>query len=100
MNGRTELSPTAVGGDGSSGAAASASSGGGGGGVTSPRTKRVRTIFSADQLERLEAEFARQQYMVGPERLLLAASLRLTESQVMIIQMICKFTAIHYHKPQ
>ena len=42
----------------------------------------MRTIFSAEQLERLEAEFARQQYMVGPERLLLAASLRLTESQV------------------
>ena len=52
------------------------------GGASSPRAKRVRTIFSAEQLERLEAEFARQQYMVGPERLILAASLRLSESQV------------------
>ena len=49
---------------------------------SSNKGKRVRTIFSAEQLERLEAEFARQQYMVGPERLLLAASLHLTESQV------------------
>jgi hypothetical protein len=32
----------------------------------------------------LEAEFARQQYMVGPERLVLAASLRLSESQVKV----------------
>ena len=31
---------------------------------SSPRTKRVRTIFSAEQLEKLELEFARQQYMV------------------------------------
>lgn len=51
---------------------------------TSPRAKRVRTIFSAEQLERLESEFARQQYMVGPERLVLAASLRLSESQVKV----------------
>ncbi|KAK2712102.1 homeobox protein pnx-like [Artemia franciscana] len=48
------------------------------------RSKRVRTIFSAEQLERLEAEFERQQYMVGPERLYLAASLQLTESQVKV----------------
>ncbi|EEC08664.1 homeobox protein, putative [Ixodes scapularis] len=41
-----------------------------------PRARRVRTIFTADQLERLEAEFERQQYMVGPERLYLAAALR------------------------
>jgi len=54
------------------------------GGASSPRAKRVRTIFSAEQLERLEAEFARQQYMVGPERLILAASLRLSESQVKV----------------
>jgi hypothetical protein len=44
--------------------------------------KRVRTIFTPDQLEKLEDEFNRQQYMVGPERLFLAASLRLTEAQV------------------
>lgn len=51
---------------------------------SSSRSKRVRTIFSAEQLEKLEAEFARQQYMVGPERLILAASLRLSESQVKV----------------
>ena len=30
--------------------------------------KRVRTIFTPEQLERMEAEFERQQYMVGTER--------------------------------
>lgn len=30
--------------------------------------KRVRTIFTPEQLERLEAEFEKQQYMVGTER--------------------------------
>ena len=53
-----------------------------GGGKT--KVKRVRTIFTADQLERLEAEFARTQYMVGPGRLYLAASLNLTEAQVKV----------------
>ncbi|KAK3928749.1 Homeobox protein not2 [Frankliniella fusca] len=53
-------------------------SGGGG------KCKRVRTIFTADQLERLEAEFERQQYMVGPERLYLAHALNLTEAQVKV----------------
>jgi Homeodomain len=28
------------------------------------KNKRVRTIFTPEQLERLEAEFERQQYMV------------------------------------
>lgn len=32
------------------------------------RGKRVRTIFTSEQLERLEEEFTRQQYMVGTER--------------------------------
>lgn len=32
------------------------------------KNKRVRTIFTPEQLERLEAEFERQQYMVGQER--------------------------------
>lgn len=31
---------------------------------TSIKNKRVRTIFTPEQLERLEAEFERQQYMV------------------------------------
>ncbi|GAB1860057.1 NOT2 protein [Camponotus japonicus] len=58
----------------------SSSSGSSGGG----KVKRVRTIFTAEQLERLEGEFARQQYMVGPERLYLAHALRLTEAQVKV----------------
>lgn len=49
---------------------------------TSLKSKRVRTIFTPEQLERLEAEFERQQYMVGPERLYLAHTLQLTEAQV------------------
>lgn len=46
--------------------------------------KRIRTIFTPEQLERLESEFERQQYMVGPERLYLASTLNLSESQVKI----------------
>jgi hypothetical protein len=34
---------------------------------TSGKLKRVRTIFTAEQLERLEGEFARQQYMVSKD---------------------------------
>ncbi|OXA52838.1 Homeobox protein not2 [Folsomia candida] len=45
------------------------------------KSKRVRTIFTPEQLERLESEFERQQYMVGPERLYLASTLYLTEAQ-------------------
>ena len=52
--------------------------------TTKTKSKRVRTIFTAEQLERLEAEFAVQQYMVGPERLYLAATLQLTEAQVKV----------------
>ncbi|KAM6313457.1 uncharacterized protein AAHN32_001322 [Aegotheles albertisi] len=48
------------------------------------KVKRVRTIFTSDQLARLEKEFARQQYMVGTERCLLASSLHLTEEQVKV----------------
>lgn len=55
-------------------------------GKSSLKSKRVRTIFTPEQLERLEAEFERQQYMVGPERLYLAHTLQLTEAQV------CLFT--------
>lgn len=50
------------------------------------KSKRVRTIFTPEQLERLEAEFERQQYMVGPERLYLAHTLQLTEAQVSLIR--------------
>lgn len=44
--------------------------------------KRVRTVFKPEQLERLEQEFLKQQYMVGTERVDLAATLHLTETQV------------------
>lgn len=50
------------------------------------KSKRVRTIFTPEQLERLEAEFERQQYMVGPERLYLAHTLQLTEAQVSFLK--------------
>ena len=46
--------------------------------------KRLRTIFTQDQLDTLEVEFEKQQYMVGTERTYLAKSLGLTESQVKI----------------
>ncbi|CAH2299368.1 homeobox not2-like [Pelobates cultripes] len=48
------------------------------------KMKRVRTVFTAEQLERLEREFNKQQYMVGTERVELAASLNLNEAQVKI----------------
>nr|XP_013047961.2 homeobox protein not2-like [Anser cygnoides]XP_047901572.1 homeobox protein not2-like [Anser cygnoides] len=46
--------------------------------------KRVRTVFKPEQLERLEQEFLKQQYMVGTERVDLAATLHLTETQVKV----------------
>ncbi|KAG8231835.1 hypothetical protein J437_LFUL008606 [Ladona fulva] len=64
---------------GKGGSGSSSSSGQG-----TAKTKRVRTIFTPEQLERLEAEFERQQYMVGPERLYLASALQLTEAQVKV----------------
>ena len=48
------------------------------------KPKRTRTIFTADQLERLEKEFDRQQYIVGTQRFYLAADLGLNETQVKI----------------
>ena len=51
---------------------------------TGRKRKRIRTIFTADQLERLEKEFDRQQYIVGAQRFYLAADLGLNESQVKI----------------
>jgi hypothetical protein len=47
-------------------------------------SKRIRTIFTQEQLDKLEIEFNRQQYMVGNERSYLANSLNLSESQVKI----------------
>ncbi|KAJ6658604.1 hypothetical protein lerEdw1_019992 [Lerista edwardsae] len=48
------------------------------------KAKRVRTVFTPEQLERLEKEFLKQQYMVGTERVDLAATLHLTETQVKV----------------
>uniref|UniRef100_A0A3P9HB74 Notochord homeobox n=1 Tax=Oryzias latipes TaxID=8090 RepID=A0A3P9HB74_ORYLA len=50
----------------------------------SGKSKRMRTSFTSEQLSRLEKEFARQQYMVGSERFLLASALNLTEAQVKV----------------
>ncbi|CAH1259215.1 EMX2 [Branchiostoma lanceolatum] len=50
----------------------------------SRKGKRIRTIFTPEQLERLEREFSRQQYMVGSERYHLAVALSLTEAQVKV----------------
>ena len=44
----------------------------------------MRTIFTVEQLERLEREFARQQYMVGGQRFYLSKELGLTETQVKV----------------
>jgi UDP-N-acetylglucosamine transferase subunit ALG13 len=45
-------------------------------------SKRIRTIFTQEQLDKLEIEFNRQQYMWGSERSYLANSLNLSESRV------------------
>ncbi|UJR21782.1 hypothetical protein I4U23_024857 [Adineta vaga] len=48
------------------------------------KSKRIRTIFTTEQLERLEEEFEKQQYMVGNERSHLAKKLDLSEAQIKI----------------
>ena len=70
------------------------------------KNKRIRTIFTPEQLERMEDEFnkyeifslcqrliiisfSRTQYMVGHDRVLLASRLNLTEAQVMIVVVVC-----------
>ena len=60
------------------------------------KSKRMRTSFTNEQLSRLEKEFARQQYMVGSERFLLATSLQLTEAQVSHHTQLCLFSLLHY----
>ena len=47
-------------------------------------SKRARTIFTTEQLERMEREFHKQQYVVGHERMYLANTLNLTEAQVKV----------------
>ncbi|CAK8675523.1 unnamed protein product [Clavelina lepadiformis] len=50
----------------------------------SDKSKRMRTIFTSDQLDCLEREFEKQHYMVGNERYFLARQLNLNEAQVKI----------------
>ena len=45
---------------------------------------RARTIFSDEQLERLELKFNENQYLIGPERIQLATELGLNVKQVKI----------------
>lgn len=46
------------------------------------KPKRIRTIFTKAQIERLETEFNESKYIVGAARLQLAAELSLSETQV------------------
>ena len=46
------------------------------------KNEESETIFTCEQLNRLESEFADQQYMVGTERQQLAEALNLSETQV------------------
>ena len=48
------------------------------------KKRRKRTIFTSDQLKRLESAFDRQQYLVGTERERLSRELDLSETQVKI----------------
>ncbi|KAG7251946.1 hypothetical protein CRUP_003102 [Coryphaenoides rupestris] len=53
-------------------------------GTHGERKKKTRTVFSRTQVFRLEATFDLTRYLSGPQRAGLAASLRLTETQVKI----------------
>ena len=46
------------------------------------KSKRNRTIFTQKQIERLEIEFGKSQYMIGTDRVELAKELNLSETQV------------------
>ncbi|KAK6297993.1 hypothetical protein J4Q44_G00310480 [Coregonus suidteri] len=46
--------------------------------------RRIRTIYTDDQLTKLEEVFSKQRYMTGTEKMLLASALRLTETQVKV----------------
>ena len=50
----------------------------------STKPKRMRTIFTKAQIERLEQEFTQNKYIVGAARLQLAAELSLSETQARI----------------
>lgn len=46
--------------------------------------RRIRTIFTTEQLRKLEEVFSKQRYMTGTEKVLLASALRLTETQIKV----------------
>ena len=48
------------------------------------KSKRNRTVFTNDQLDKLELVFTRSKYLVGSERTALAAELNLNETQVKV----------------
>ena len=48
------------------------------------KPKRIRTIFTQNQIDRLEVEFEKSQYMIGSDRVHLARELNLSETQVKI----------------
>ena len=48
------------------------------------KAKRIRTIFTQQQIDRLEIEFEKSQYMIGSDRVHLARELSLSETQVKI----------------
>nr|XP_039273258.1 homeobox protein vab-15-like [Styela clava] len=48
------------------------------------KSKRLRTVFTPDQLEQMEDEFSKQHYLVGTDRFHLAKKLNLAETQVKV----------------
>ena len=56
--------------------------GGGEGALKACRRRKARTVFSDHQLGGLEKRFAAQRYLSTPERVELASSLNLSETQV------------------
>lgn len=49
------------------------------------RKKRPRTAFTASQIKSLEAEFEKNKYLSVAKRLQLSKTLKLTETQVILI---------------
>ena len=52
--------------------------------ISNGKMKRNRTIFTPKQIERLEQEFSKSQYMIGSDRVELARDLNLSETQVKV----------------